>query len=249
MSSNSPRLFLLALLLFPLAGNADDVAPASALQGLVQLLESSEDGLTGLPFAEVVLATTGHTVRPVNPTTEANHLRAIEGAIARAVERINQGGHAFQAATRINEASGPIEEEILRQFALEPAWKAEFAPTADGKIQRAGYPDLRLQAPDGLVYYLDPKLIQENNRQSSFRTFYYEPRRETGKINDDAAHLLVGFMHNEAPGAARRILAWDLVDVAAMPVRLKAEFQASNREIYRPEAILHRATVTPPATP
>jgi hypothetical protein len=31
---------------------------------------------------------------------------------------------------------------------------------------------------------------------------------------------------------------WDLVDLARFKVRLKAEFQAGNRDIYRPEAIL-----------
>jgi hypothetical protein len=241
-----PLFFCLALLggsSLP-ALKASDPPNLSDLESLVELLEESEDGFVGLPFSAVVLATTGHHVRPVDPKLEAENLTTITQVIERSVNRINQGVHAFQQASRINEASGPIEEEILREFASEPAWKVCFAPTADGKIQRSGYPDLRLHAPDGRIYYLDPKLIQEGNRASSFRTFYYEPKKTTGKINDDAAHLLIGFAHNEQPGEARRIVSWDLIDLAELPIRLKAEFQASNREIYRPAATLHQSKIT-----
>ncbi len=31
---------------------------------------------------------------------------------------------------------------------------------------------------------------------------------------------------------------WDVVDLARFRVRLKAEFQGSNRDLYRPEAIV-----------
>jgi hypothetical protein len=31
---------------------------------------------------------------------------------------------------------------------------------------------------------------------------------------------------------------WDLVDLSQFTVKLKAEFQASNRDMYRPEAIV-----------
>lgn len=220
------------------SGDSPGAKPDSSLEGLFALLEQSDDGFSGIPFSEVVRAATGHSVREVDRAIEAKNLAVIAEVIDRAVAEINRGGHAFQAAGRINEASGPVEDEIVRQFQSETGWKVEFAPTADGKVQRAGYPDLRLQAPDGLIYYLDPKLIQAGNRRSSFRTFYYEPRRNTGKINDSAAHLLVGLVHNEKPGPGLRLTSWELVDLARLPVRLKAEFQASNREIYTPESVL-----------
>ena len=71
------------------------------------------------------------------------------------------------------------------------------------------------------------------------RTFYYEPKTETGKIHDDAHHLIIGFEHGprESDGSWK-FLNWELVDLSGFKVRLKAEFQGSNRDIYRPELIV-----------
>jgi len=37
------------------------------------------------------------------------------------------------------------------------------------------------------------KLHAAGSRESSFRTFYFEPRITTNKVRDDAVHLLLGF--------------------------------------------------------
>jgi len=86
--------------------------------------------------------------------------------------------------------------------------------------------------------YLDPKLHAQDSRSSSFRTFYYEPKTATNKINDDARHLVVGVAHAPKPDGSTTFTAWELIDIAAMPVRLKLEFQSSNRDIYRDEAVV-----------
>ena len=79
--------------------------------------------------------------------------------------------------------------------------------------------------------YLDPKLFEEGSRNSSLRTFYYEPKGRSSKVRDDACHFLLGIPHDGRDGA------WtfgrpELVDLAGLQVRLKAEFQASNRDLY-----------------
>ena len=48
----------------------------------------------------------------------------------------------------------------------------------------------------------------------------------------------MGVAHDAGQDGRMRFVGWDLVDVARMPVRLKIEFQSSNRDIYRPEAIV-----------
>ena len=50
---------------------------------------------------------------------------------------------------------------------------------------------------------------------------------------------LVGFEH-EKPAGDRdwKSTRWDLVDLSHFQVKLKAEFQGSNRDMYRPEAIV-----------
>jgi hypothetical protein len=79
------------------------------------------------------------------------------------------------------------------------------------------------------------------------------------KVRDDAVHFVVGFEHQPSPNASPartsgsasesrdiaspgtrgwKFTRWDLVDLANIKVKLKAEFQGSNRDVYRPEAIV-----------
>jgi hypothetical protein len=51
-------------------------------------------------------------------------------------------------------------------------------------------------------------------------------------------HLLVGFEHEPRTAGRWNFIRWDLVDLAHFKLRLKAEFQGSNRDIYRAEAII-----------
>jgi hypothetical protein len=51
-------------------------------------------------------------------------------------------------------------------------------------------------------------------------------------------YLLVGFQHEPKKAGRSNFTRWDLVNLGHFKVRLKAEFQGSNRDIYRPEAIV-----------
>jgi len=51
-----------------------------------------------------------------------------------------------------------------------------------------------------------------------------------------AVHFIVGFEHEHRKDGRWNFTRWDLVDVARFEVKLKAEFQGSNRDMYRPEA-------------
>ncbi|MCA1658834.1 MAG: hypothetical protein LC627_06005, partial [Verrucomicrobiaceae bacterium] len=107
------------------------------------------------------------------------------------------------------------------------------------RTQRSGYPDLKLvDQQTKRVFYLDPKLYAAGSRDSSFRTFYFEPKIATNKVRDDAVHFIVGFEHAAKSGGRWNFTGWDLVDLAHFKVKLKAEFQGSNRDLYRPEAIV-----------
>jgi len=61
----------------------------------------------------------------------------------------------------------------------------------------------------------------------------------TNKVRDDAVHFVVGFQHETRPkNGVWKFTRWDLVDLSRFTVTLKAEFQGSNRDMYRPEAIV-----------
>ena len=117
--------------------------------------------------------------------------------------------------------------------------------TAAGEEQRSGYPDLRLVLENGDVVYLDPKLYETDSRNSTLRTFYYEPKTSTNKVHDDARHLLVAIPHNGKTGANLHLLGWELVDVSRICVRLKAEFQASNHDMYQKDNVVASGTPKP----
>jgi hypothetical protein len=112
-------------------------------------------------------------------------------------------------------------------------------------LQRSGYPDLRIRDLESKrVFYLDPKLYAAGSRGSTLRAFYFEPKKATNKVRDDAVHFVVGFEHlpseggSHSPNVVWKFTRWDLVDLSRFTVKLKAEFQGSNRDMYRPEAIV-----------
>lgn len=58
-------------------------------------------------------------------------------------------------------------------------------------------------------------------------------------MRDDAVHLVVGIEHEpRKKNGAWKLTHRDLADLAQFKVELKAEFQGSNPDMYRPEAIV-----------
>jgi hypothetical protein len=138
-------------------------------------------------------------------------------------------------------------EDLLRELLnATPGLSCDFPRTAADKIERSGYPDLRIvDLATTRVFYLDPKLYALGSRNGSFRTFYFEPKIATNKVRDDAVHLIVGFEHECRKDDRWNFIRWDLVDLSQFKVKLKAEFRASNHDMYRPEAIVATGTKTP----
>lgn len=232
------------VLLLPLMGIRLLAADSDAL--IQWLLEDGRD-LKSVPFSEVVRATSGRKVIPVDAKREADRalLAGLGLALDRALARLNKPDSPAQKQRRINEVSSHFETAIREEINAMPGFSCELPRTAAGSIQRSGYPDLRVvEKAGGRVVYLDPKLYEKGNRESSLRTFYFEPKRETNKILEDAHHLLVGIEHDGREGGIWRFLQWELVDLSHLRVRLKAEFQGSNRDLYKPEAIVGRGDGT-----
>jgi hypothetical protein len=205
-------------------------APPDAVSRIPRLLADARE-LEGIPFGEVVREATGYRVIPVNARQDSERIQQVAAAMDRTLRVLNAPGHPMQSAGRINEASRFIEDELHKQLNQVPGWKCTIPGSEDGVGHRAGYPDLRLDTPEGVIY-IDPKLLAPGSESSSLRTFYYEPRTLTNKIRSDATHLLIGVTHNGSDTEPLQFRSWKIVDVSALPVRLKAEFQASNREIY-----------------
>lgn len=193
-------------------------------------------------FATVAEACSGKRVLPL--TDDAVHQRvvaAIHKALTATLAELNQPNSPVRELRRINEASKFFENGIQKRLNETPGLKCEVPPNREGEHQRSGYPDLRIvDLESKLVFYLDPKLVEHGSVESTFRTFYFEPKNETLKITDDAVHLLVGIEH-DGKDQLWTFTGWRLVDLSTLRVRLKAEFQASNADLYRNTDSLHPA--------
>jgi hypothetical protein len=233
-------------LLFGLAGlvalaphiRSDEAKPDSAV--LIEWLLQDGRDLKGIPFSEVLAATTGKNILPVPPN--APWLQRLGAVLDRTLAAMNDTAHPIHSVGRINEASRFIEDQLMAECNKEPGWSCGIPRTSAGEEQRSGYPDLRLVLEDQSVVYLDPKLFARGSKTSTLRTFYYEPKTTTSKVHDDARHLLVGVQHNGGEGGQIRFEEWDLVDVSKIKVQLKAEFQAANKDLYRGDTILLKSS-------
>jgi len=208
------------------------------------LLEDGRD-MKGIPFSEVLAATTGKKIIPVDPAADRAWLGRLGKVLDQMLSDLNDPSQEIHKARRINEASRFVEDQLRLGLNRQPGWKCMVPQTASGGEQRSGYPDLRLVLENGDVVYLDAKLYEDGSRSSTLRTFYYEPKTTTGKVHDDARHLLVSIRHNGKTGADLRLLGWELVDVSRIRVRLKAEFQASNHDLYHKDNVVAEGTPKP----
>jgi len=209
---------------------------------LIPWLLDEDRQLQGIAFSEVIFDTTGKHVLPVDPKNEIDQrvIKQIAAACDETIKRLNASESAIQNVWRINEVSSHFEDTLRELLNSTPGLNCDFPRTADGKVQRSGYPDLRIvDLASKRVIYLDPKLYAAGSRDSSFRTFYFEPKKGTNKVRDDAVHLVVGFEHEQREkNGAWKFTRWDLVELAQFRVKLKAEFQASNRDLYRRGAVV-----------
>ena len=222
-------------------------APKRPVDQLIPWLLDEDQQLRSIPFPELIFDATGRKVLPfaAKNAVDQRVAKAISAACEETIKRLNAPESVIQSIDRINEVSSHFEDTLRQLLNTTPGLQCEFPLTADGKLQRSGYPDLRItDLETKRVFYLDPKLYAAGSRDSSFRTFYFEPRKSTNKVRDDAVHFVVGFEHApresalDSPNARWKFTRWDLVDLSRFTVNLKAEFQGNNREMYRPEAIV-----------
>ena len=232
------RNFLLILL--ALAAPAFAEEKPSVVRQLIPWLLDEDASLKGILFSEVISATSGKRVIPVDrkDADTARILQSIGSVLDEVLAQMNSAGSPAKRQKRVNEMSKFFEDAITAKLNATAGFECGVPKTAAGHVQRSGYPDIRLvDKATGRVIYLDPKLYAKASRHSSLRTFYFTPKRGTNKVNDDAQHLIVGIEH-EKTGAEVVFTRWELIDLSRFRVRLKAEFEGSNADMYRDEAVV-----------
>lgn len=210
---------------------------------LIRYLLDQDLGTRTFSFSDVVDATSGKKVIAVHPENPVHQqiIHAIDQAARASISELNAYDSPIRKLRRINEASRYFEDLLLKKINTAENLTCTIPTNHQGKRQRSGYPDLHIihTAADGTQThaYLDPKLYEKKSRASSLRTFYFEPRTRTNKIQHDALHLLIGISHDGKQGKWT-FFDGTLCDLSTFKVRLKAEFQASNRDLYRSDLII-----------
>lgn len=243
MTTRGSFLAACVLILF-----APGLRAESDLRQLTHWLLQDDRKLDDLPFPDVIEAATGKKILQIDETDPATRrvLQLIAQAADLTLREMNAPGSEAQQTRRINEASRYFENALREKLRAAPDLECDFPPTAAGKVQRSGYPDLRvLDRATGSVFYLDPKVYAEDSRDSSFRTFYYEPKTDTSKVLENAHHLVLGIAHDTAPEQPPHFTRWKLIDLFHLRVRLKAEFEGSNRDLYKEGAVVGAGGAVP----
>ena len=172
----------------------------SLVRELIPRLLDADEKLEGILFSEVIAATSGKRVIPVDrkDTDIARILGKLGTALDGVLVKMNAADSPAKQERRVNEMSAHFEDALRAALNATDGFSCVVPSTAAGAKQRSGYPDLRLlDKATGRIFYLDPKLYAKGSRSSSLRTFYFTPRRETNKVNDDAHHLIVAFEHEK----------------------------------------------------
>ena len=193
-----------------------------------------------VPFWKVIEESSGQKVLPLDSASDTV-LDAIGNAADATLEKFNRPTSPLVGLRRINEASRFFEDSLHALLDAQPDLTCQVPVTREGKAQRSGYPDLMIRhIPSGRIYYLDPKLYEASSQNSSLRTFYYTPRYETSKILKSGYHLLIGFAHDGKDGQWT-FQSWSLVDLSKTELKLKSEYNASNKELYQDESIVRKS--------
>ncbi|MES2981716.1 MAG: hypothetical protein V4727_05320 [Verrucomicrobiota bacterium] len=214
-------------------------AQKSADAELVKMLLKEDLSDRTFDFSVVAEAASGKKVIPMEKMKSSERVKAlITKAVDQLLVEMNQEGSPIKGLRRINEGSKFFEDGLQKQLDAAEGLRCEFPKTRAGEMQRSGYPDLVITDElTGEVYYLDPKLLEQGSVKSSLRTFYFEPKDETLKITQDAAHLIVGIEHDGVDGNWK-FTGYRLVDLYFLKVSLKAEFQAPNQDVYSERSVL-----------
>ena len=215
----------------------------TAVDALIPWLLQEDAQLRGIPFSEVIFDATGKRVLAFNPKNETDGrvLKQIRSVLDQVMAQLSAPESVVQGIPRINEVSSHFENLMRELLNKAPGLSCDFPKTAGGATQRSGYPDLELiDQQSHRVYYLDPKLYAVGSRDSSFRTFYFEPKVATNKVREGTRciSLLALNTKNRPPIGIGNLRAgtWSISHLSQ--VKLKAEFHGSNRDMYRPEAIV-----------
>lgn len=119
---------------------------------------------------------------------------------------------------------------------IEIAFLEELKKTSLGVelLSMSGYPDMKIMQSNNRITYLESKAVSKG-WDSTFRSFYYSTGK---KINSNGRHLLISWDLREEANKYWDVIGWKLLDLSNLKLKIKIEFNSSNRELYQEDSIL-----------
>jgi hypothetical protein len=194
-----------------------------------------------IPFPVAIKVISGHKVIPFNKSSEEDRklLDKLEMAAQIAGTQANKLGFERNRPNEVGNDIEPYVKKALSQVGL----RAETPRNIQGRRQGLAYPDIEIAEPNGRITYLECKTYNIKNISTSQRAFYFSP---SVKITHDARHLLLSYQIERIQRGAKMIFVpvhWRIYTIDDLLVSVKHEFNASNRDMYRNEALLAESSI------
>lgn len=150
-------------------------------------------------------------------------------------------------ARRVNEVGNAVEEFVDAAFEAH-GFTSEVPFGPSGRRRSTGYPDLRVSR-DGVLFYIEVKTYNRRNVDTTQRSFYLSPS-EDFKVVGEGYHLVIAFAMKREDDGRYRAESVHLLDLHGLVVKLKWEYNASNRDLYGGELeTIHRGGLSESADP
>lgn len=163
-----------------------------------------------------------------------NKMKLLNKSFSLAMKKFNKD-KINTASVRKNEVGNKIEFFVLEAL-NKNGFIASIPSKKDEKKQSSGYPDIVFIDDKKELIYLECKTYSKNNTKDTFRSFYLSATK-SGKITKNAPHLLIVF-EIEKGKKYYSANSWKLLTLEDLNVKLKIEFNASNKDLYTRNRII-----------
>ncbi len=216
------------------------------IKQLEETIKAFLQPVKNIPFPLAIRVIFGHNVIPFNP--KDSHDQALLDRLKLAIT--NAGLAAYHEgifSKRPNEAGNYIEP-FVKKALHDIGTQAETPRTETGSRKASGYPDIIITDIDGRISYLECKTYNAKSKNSTFRAFYFSPHSKSGgKITHDARHFIATFELTTEQRKGRSAfvpLHWAIYSLDSnFRLNVKHEFNASNKALYQPVALLAEGSI------
>ena len=174
-----------------------------------------------------------------NKTDDKELLIDLIKATQIAARDANQKGIFTRRENEVGNHIEPFMIEALNKIGL----KADRPQTREGKKKAVGYPDIFVLDKKDRPNYIECKTYNKRNFQTTQRSFYFSPANKPTdfKVIYDARHIIISFEIDKMERGGKEAFVpihWKIFSTENLVGQIKNEFNSSNKQIYRKEALL-----------